>query len=115
MIFSKFTFTIRLGNIIQTGVIMSRFFKLGTRTLYSVESYAGALKVPAGSIKLKDEAIDDNLPPEPPKLRRQNALGLAGASQFFSSDTNSIIDGAYNTSQQSNSDLTEVRAHVVIR
>lgn len=91
---------------------MSRFFNKGTRTVYSVGSYAGAVKVPLDSIKIQEEAVDDSVLPEPPKLRRQNAGVLR---QFFSSENNSIIWGTCDLNDHSNRDLTEVMDQITLK
>ncbi|HBD9443625.1 TPA: peptidase, partial [Legionella pneumophila] len=55
--------------------MMSKFFNLKTGTLHSVESYAGAVKLPKQvsqeSTRINEEILDNNgYPLMAPKLRR---------------------------------------------
>lgn len=89
---------------------MSKFFNLKTGALYSVESYAGAVKLPKRviqeSIRVSEQHLDDDgYPLTCPKLRRQNATQLR---MFFSSENNSLVYGTCDLSHSSNSDLTEI-------
>ncbi|AAU27577.1 TPA: peptidase [Legionella pneumophila] len=90
--------------------MMSKFFNLKTGTLHSVESYAGAVKLPKGisqeSIRINERILDnDGYPLMAPKLRRQNANQLR---MFFSRESNTLLNGSYDLADRSNRDLTEV-------
>lgn len=95
---------------------MSKFFDLHTRTLHSVASYAGAVKLPKAVVdnttKVKEQAVDDALPPADFALRRENA---GPAKQFFSTADQTLLEGNYDLTHGSNADLVEVTATVTYR
>ncbi|HAT1796332.1 TPA: peptidase [Legionella pneumophila] len=97
--------------------MMSKFFNLKTGTLHSVESYAGAVKLPKQvsqeSTRINEEILDNNgYPLMAPKLRRQNANQLR---MFFSSENNTLLKGSYDLGDRSNRDLTEVTNIITYR
>lgn len=96
---------------------MSKFFNLKTGVLHSVESYAGAVKLPKQvieeSAKINERILDnDGYPLMALKLRRQNANQLR---MFFSSENNTLLNGSYDLGDRSNRDLTEVTNIITYR
>jgi len=88
---------------------MARFFELRARTLHVINMYAGAVKFRqadvARSMKINDIAVEDELPPSSPVLRRANngQIGL-----FFSTNEKTIIAGSFDHQHPTNNDLVPV-------